>query len=67
MFERTTRPGCRADHKPAIQQLGARCGEHDIPRLEVTVHDARAVRLLQRIADLYCALQRLLQGQRSFV
>ena len=46
-----------------VQQLRARCREHDVSRFQVAMHDTGAVRFLQGIADLLAALQRLFQRE----
>ena len=47
-----------------VQMLGPGLREHDVPGLQVPVHDALPVRRVQGLGDLDAALERLLQGQR---
>ena len=58
---------CRGFGQAEVQQLGAGGGQHDIAGLEIAVHNAGAVSFLQRIANLYAALQRLLQWKRPLL
>ena len=47
-----------------IQQLRAALREHDVPRLEVPVHDTLPVRLVERVGDLHPDRQELVQSHR---
>ena len=53
--------------QPEVQELGPRLGQHDVPRLEVAVHDPLPMRLVQRIRDGDRHLERLLQWQRTIL
>lgn len=46
--------------QPEIEQLDARLSEHDVRGLQVPVHDAGPVRLLQRVDDLHGVPKRLI-------
>src|SRR5229473_1024288 len=48
-------------------KFGARSRQHDVYRLQVPVHNSRAMRFVQRIRDLRSILQYLLQRQRPFL
>jgi hypothetical protein len=48
-----------------VQQFGSGGRQHNVSRLEIAVHNAGAMGFFQRVANLYAALQRLLQGQRA--
>ena len=50
-----------------VQQLRARWSQHDVPGLQITMHNAGPVRLFKRVANLHSALQRLLQRQWTFL
>src|SRR4029453_19026935 len=47
-----------------VQKLGAAPGEHDVARLNVTMDDAFAMRLVQRIGDLGAGPDHLIQRKR---
>jgi hypothetical protein len=48
----TRRPARWRSASPKVEQLHARPGQHDVPGLQVPVHDAAAVRLVERVGDL---------------
>jgi hypothetical protein len=49
-----------------IQNSHTGLREHDIARLEIAIHDAAAVGLVERVRDLRTVLQPLVRGQRTF-
>jgi hypothetical protein len=51
--------------QPKVEQLRARLRQHHIRRLQIAMHDAGAVRLVQRVADVDGGLQCLVARQRS--
>ena len=51
--------------QPEIEQFGARLGEHDVAGLQVTMHDARAMRGHERISDGDRVLEGLVHRYRS--
>ena len=48
-----------------VEQLGPRLREHDVAGFQIAVGDALAMRLVQRIGNLDCELQHLLDRQRA--
>jgi hypothetical protein len=66
-------PACRlhAQHdrfgQSEVEQLGPGRGQHHVPWLQISVHNASAVRFFERVANLDAAFQRLLQRQRPFL
>ena len=48
-----------------VEDLHARGGQHDVRGLQVPMHDALAVRAIERVGDLGAVSQRLVQRQRS--
>jgi hypothetical protein len=49
---------------PKIHQLGSALGQHHVAGLQVTVHDAAAVRLVERVGDFDSNAQSLVWRQR---
>jgi hypothetical protein len=48
--------------QPEVHELGAAARQHDVRGLEVPVHDARAVRAVERVGDLRPQAKRLGRG-----
>jgi hypothetical protein len=46
-----------------VEQLGAALGQHHVGRLQVSMHDPRAMCLVERVGDLHRVLQRLVEGK----
>ena len=53
--------------QPKVQQLGSGLGQHDVARLQITVHHILPVCLLQGTRDFYAVPQHLSGGQLTFV
>ena len=49
-----------------VEQLCTALRDHDVARLQITVHDARTVRLVEGTCDLNGVLQRLVERQPTF-
>src|SRR5215472_8433491 len=60
-------PHCCRFRQPEVQQFCTAGGQHNVPRLQVPVHNPCAMRLIQRIRDLCSVLQHLLQRQRPLL
>ena len=58
--------GLRHLGEAEVEQLHARPGQHDVPGFEVAVHDAAAVRGIERSGDLGAEGEHLVDGQRPF-
>ena len=59
--------GTHRFRQPKVEELRPGLGQHDVPRLQIPMHDPLPVRLVQRIRDLDGDLERLIQRQRAFV
>jgi hypothetical protein len=51
--------------KPEVQKLHAGLRQHHVAGLQVPMHDALAVRLVERVGNLAAVAQRLLERQRA--
>ena len=56
---------CGALREAEVQQLGARLRQHDIRRLQIAMDDARAVGLVERVADVDRVAQGVGRRQRT--
>ncbi len=52
--------------KSEIEQLRSSLGDHDVRRFHVPIRDPIPVRLVQRVGDLACITERLIERQRPF-
>ena len=53
--------------QPEVEQLRARLRQHDVARLQIAMHNAVPVRLVERVRNLNPVTDRLLHGERSFL
>ena len=51
--------------QPKIEQFRARFGQHDVRGLEIAMDDARAVRLVERVADVDGDLQGVVRTEAA--
>jgi hypothetical protein len=61
-FERAQTRRRRQLREAEVEQLRARAGDHDVGGLQIAMHDAAPVRLVERIRDLHRVLERRVDG-----
>ena len=53
--------------KSEVKELDPRFSQHDVARLQVTMHEAHTVRFVERVGDLSGVHERLIEGQSAFL